>query len=63
MEYQGETLLLDDESILDQINVDEEADAEKEMAEYQTSLGENMLKVVSPDKLESLSMEEIEKLS
>ena len=37
--------------------------SEKEMAEYQTSLGENMLKVVSPDKLESLSMEEIEKLS
>lgn len=38
MEYQGETLLLDDESILDQINVDEEADAEKEMAEYHTNL-------------------------
>ena len=38
MEYQGETLLLDDESILDQINVDEEADAEKEMTEYHTNL-------------------------
>ena len=37
--------------------------SEQEMTEYQTSLGENMLKVVSPDRLESLSMEEIEKLS
>ena len=37
--------------------------SEQEMAEYQTSLGENMLKVVCPDRLESLSMKEIEKLS
>lgn len=38
LEYQGETLLLDDESILDQINADEEADAENEMSEYHTNL-------------------------
>ena len=38
LEYQGETLLLDDERILDQINADEEADAENEMTEYHANL-------------------------
>jgi hypothetical protein len=33
--------------------------SESEINEYQTSLGENMLKVVNPDRLESLSMEQI----
>ena len=38
LEYQGNGLLLDDSEILAQINAHEEADAEKEMNEYNSQL-------------------------
>lgn len=38
LDYEGETLILEDESILDQINADEEADAEKQVKEYNSHL-------------------------